>query len=150
MWYVLKRPLVRPKTSYMKAAFCVVFYIIANLGMITLLHEIFCRLGIFYFWPKPIEDFIVEHNSLTVFILTLFSFSLSAFFVRKKALIGMIHLYQRYAPEDVRRRCLLKPTCSEYAIMVIEKYGVIIGLRKIYIRLFRTCRGRIYRYDFPY
>ena len=35
------------------------------------------------------------------------------------------------------------------AILAIEKYGVIIGLIKAYIRLFKKCRGNIYRIDYP-
>ncbi|NWJ40693.1 MAG: membrane protein insertion efficiency factor YidD [Geothrix sp.] len=67
----------------------------------------------------------------------------------RKALIGIIRLYQRYAPEDVRRRCLFMPTCSEYAILVLQKHGVIIGLLMIFDRLWYRCRGTIYRIDYP-
>ena len=76
-------------------------------------------------------------------------FFVTGIFCVKAAIIGAIRLYQRYAPDDIRRRCLFKPTCSEYAILAIEKYGVIIGLIKSYIRLFKKCRGNIYRIDYP-
>ena len=64
-------------------------------------------------------------------------------------MIGAIKLYQHYADEDVRRRCVCKPTCSEYAIIVLKKYGVLIGIYKIYIRLFKTCYGTVYKIDEP-
>ncbi len=64
--------------------------------------------------------------------------------------IGLVHLYQHYAPEDIRRRCLLQPTCSEYMILAIEKYGAVKGAAKGIRRLFFTCRGNIYRIDYPY
>jgi putative component of membrane protein insertase Oxa1/YidC/SpoIIIJ protein YidD len=67
----------------------------------------------------------------------------------KKLLITAVELYQHYAPEDVRRRCILMPTCSEYAILALRKYNVIKGLYKIYLRLTRTCRGGDYRMDYP-
>jgi putative component of membrane protein insertase Oxa1/YidC/SpoIIIJ protein YidD len=41
------------------------------------------------------------------------------------------------------------PTCSEYAILALRKYGVIVGLYRIYIRLAKTCRGNVYRTDYP-
>ncbi|MDO4363209.1 MAG: membrane protein insertion efficiency factor YidD [Clostridia bacterium] len=63
--------------------------------------------------------------------------------------MGCIKLYQHYAPEEIRRRCLFKPTCSEYAILAIKKYGLIIGLVKTYNRLFKKCKGNIYRIDYP-
>ncbi|MBQ6572403.1 MAG: membrane protein insertion efficiency factor YidD, partial [Alistipes sp.] len=39
----------------------------------------------------------------------------------------------------VGRAVETKPTCSEYAILVLQKYGVIRGTWKIYVRLFKTC-----------
>lgn len=67
----------------------------------------------------------------------------------KQLFIGIILLYQRYAPEDIRRKCLYKPTCSEYAILALKKYSLPIGLYKIYIRLFKTCKGIDYGIDYP-
>jgi len=55
----------------------------------------------------------------------------------KQTAIGCIHLYQRYAPIEIRARCCMVPSCSQYSIMAIERYGVIIGLRKTYSRLKR-------------
>lgn len=70
-------------------------------------------------------------------------------FFLKRLIIELIKVYQHYAPEEVRRRCLFMPTCSEYTIMVLEKYGLILGLHKAYIRIFKKCRGNIYRVDNP-
>lgn len=67
----------------------------------------------------------------------------------KPILILCIKCYQHYASESVRRSCLCKPTCSEYAIIVIKKYCLIKALFLIYVRLFRTCTGKIYKIDFP-
>ena len=55
----------------------------------------------------------------------------------RRILICCIRLYQHYASEDIRRRCLFKPTCSEYTILVLRKYGVLIGLYLAYIRLYK-------------
>lgn len=60
-----------------------------------------------------------------------------------------IRCYQHYAPENIRRCCLCKPTCSEYAILVMKRYCLFKALRLIYLRLFRTCTGKRYKIDFP-
>lgn len=52
-------------------------------------------------------------------------------------LIWFIRVYQRLAPEEVRRRCVFTPTCSQYAIEALERYGVIRGIPKIFSRLWR-------------
>jgi putative component of membrane protein insertase Oxa1/YidC/SpoIIIJ protein YidD len=67
----------------------------------------------------------------------------------RKLLVTAVELYQHYAPEEIRRRCTLTPSCSEYAILALRKYGVIKGLYKIYVRLARTCRGGEYGTDYP-
>jgi uncharacterized protein len=46
----------------------------------------------------------------------------------KKSLIGLIHLYQKYiSPLKGRQSCRFYPTCSQYAIDALSKYGVIKG-----------------------
>lgn len=63
-------------------------------------------------------------------------------FTARRFLIYCIKLYQHFAPENVRRRCKCKPSCSVYSIAVLEKYGLIKGCYKAYIRLTKTCRGK--------
>ena len=149
VWYVLKRPLVRPNTSYKKAALCLSLFLSANVVMIILLYCLFRRLGIFSFLPDTVYRFYTVHHTAFIVLLVLLQFTVSGLVALKPAIIGAIRLYQRYAPEDIRRRCLFKPTCSEYAILVIQKYGVIRGMAKAYVRLFKKCKGRIYRIDEP-
>lgn len=55
----------------------------------------------------------------------------------KRLLIDAILLYQRYAPERIRKRCVFEPTCSNYMMQAIEKYGVIRGVWKGCRRLLR-------------
>ena len=52
-------------------------------------------------------------------------------------LIWLIRVYQRFAPAEVRRRCVFTPTCSQYAIQALERYGVIRGVPRIISRLLR-------------
>lgn len=149
VWYVLKRPLVRPNTSYKKAALCISLFLLANVGMTVVLYHLFRWLGISSFLPDAIWNFYGEHQIATILLLTLTQFFIGSLFALKPAIIGAVRLYQRYAPEEIRRRCLFKPTCSEYTILAIQKYGVIKGLYKAYIRVFKKCKGRIYRIDEP-
>lgn len=44
----------------------------------------------------------------------------------KKALIKIIRAYQKI-PGSWHFACKFKPTCSEYAIQAIEKYGALKG-----------------------
>ena len=149
VWYVLKRPLVRPHTSYKKAALYTSLFLLANVGMTVVLYHLFRWLGISSFLPEAIWDFYREHHTAFIILLTLIQFSLGGMLSLKPAVIGAVRLYQRYAPEDIRRRCLFKPTCSEYTILAVQKYGVIRGLNKSYVRLFKRCKGRIYQIDEP-
>ena len=59
-----------------------------------------------------------------------------------------VRLYQRFAPEHVRRRCHCRPSCSEYAVIVLRRYGIIWGGYKCYRRIFYTC-GAGYVDDAP-
>ena len=46
----------------------------------------------------------------------------------KKIMICMIRFYQKYlSPLKVRTHCIYTPTCSQYAIEALEKYGALKG-----------------------
>ena len=51
--------------------------------------------------------------------------------------IWFIRLYQRYAKSETRLKCCYTPSCSEYAILALKKYGLIIGCYKAINRLLR-------------
>lgn len=73
---------------------------------------------------------------------------ISTLLLIRYCLIDCVKLYQHYAPEVIRRRCRIMPSCSEYAILSLKKYGVILGLILIYHRVFHTCGGE-YRIEYP-
>ena len=52
-----------------------------------------------------------------------------------KLLIKIIELYQKYISPLFGRRCRFYPTCSQYTVEVLHKYGLVIGLFKAIIRL---------------
>ncbi len=47
----------------------------------------------------------------------------------KKGIISLIRFYQKYlSPLKWRTHCIYTPTCSEYAVQAISKYGIIKGI----------------------
>lgn len=67
----------------------------------------------------------------------------------KKLLIKTIRLYQRYMSPLKKPCCRFYPSCSQYAVMAIEKYGVLRGGFKAVLRILRCnplFKGGI---DFP-
>jgi uncharacterized protein len=57
----------------------------------------------------------------------------------KRVMIGIIHLYQQVAPTRVRNSCRFEPSCSSFALIAIDKYGLKGSLIKTLGRLWR-CR----------
>ncbi|TWH59015.1 hypothetical protein DesLBE_3379 [Desulfitobacterium sp. LBE] len=55
----------------------------------------------------------------------------------KRLLIGMIRIYQRYISPLKRPSCRFYPTCSEYSIQAIQKYGVVKGCWKSLVRILK-------------
>ncbi len=131
--YVLQRPLIRPKASIVRALLWVLAYFAVN---ITLTVSIYTALSLAGLTPNAIVC------AAWVFAVTLI---LSA----RYAVIGCVRLYQRYASERTRRRCLFRPTCSEYAILAVRKYGAVIGVVMAIYRVVVRCRGVWYRVDYP-
>ena len=131
--YVIERPLYRPPVTYGKA-FAIVFA--AVICMATIAVAVFFLL------------LLLGFSFNVFFYIAIYVFLIALIFLRRLAVL-CIRLYQHYASEEVRRRCLLKPTCSEYAIIVIKKYGFVIGFIKTWIRLVCKCRGNVYYIDEP-
>ncbi len=48
-------------------------------------------------------------------------------FIMKKIFIFIIKFYQKYISPMKRTRCPYTPSCSQYGLEAIEKYGVIKG-----------------------
>lgn len=68
-------------------------------------------------------------------------------FMRLKSIaIWAIKTYQHFASDETRKACRFEPSCSEYAIMAIEKYGFWKGGVKSVKRLLR-CRPPYGGYD---
>lgn len=66
----------------------------------------------------------------------------------KILLIKFVRFYQKHAPKHIRSACLFTPTCSEYMILAINKYGSIIGIYKGIKRILR-CKYPNGGIDYP-
>ena len=48
----------------------------------------------------------------------------------KHIVLLIVKIYQMVAPISIRSKCRFEPSCSEYMILSINKYGFIKGFRK--------------------
>ncbi len=66
----------------------------------------------------------------------------------KYILILMIKIYQKIAPISIRSKCRFEPSCSNYMLQSLEKYGLFKGLKKGINRL-KRCNINDGGYDYP-
>lgn len=62
----------------------------------------------------------------------------------KRFLLGMIRLYQRKISPNMPPACRFQPTCSQYALTAIERYGAFRGGGMALWRILRCnpfCKG---------
>lgn len=124
------RKLKRPKVSLIKILLLYIFLPAAVLSVIGILLIDFGLL-------KTTTFFIIAIILLAYILLAI-----------KKMFINAIKLYQKYAPDSLRNKCRFEPSCSEYMILAIEKYGLIKGLQKGIERL-KRCNIDGGGFDFP-
>jgi len=55
----------------------------------------------------------------------------------KKILIFLINIYKSYISPLLPKSCRFYPTCSEYAVEAVSKYGVLKGSIKSIYRILR-------------
>jgi putative membrane protein insertion efficiency factor len=120
----------RPKVSIIKG---IIFFLSYIAILYILLNSLFSWLQI----PIWMSYFIIIFITIAVLLISI-----------KKIIFWSIKVYQRYAPTRLRLSCLFIPSCSEYMIQAIEKYGVFIGLYRGIKRLFR-CHYPNGGYDYP-
>lgn len=132
--YVLTKVMVRPPIFTLSLGLNIFAFLYSVVG------TVFVLLCLSRYWCGGLFENCIVVIAISFFIvLALFS---------KWMLIGLVHIYQHYASEYRRRKCLFKPTCSEYAILALNKYGSIRGTLKTINRL-RRCKGDKYRIDYP-
>lgn len=114
--------ITRPKVSLLKGLIPIFLLVISYLFLLINSGSISSALSI---------------KKVTSMLLISIIFLIICIIFTKKFLIWMILIYQRYAPEKVRKLCCFEPSCSEYMKLAIMKYGVIRGVYKGYNRLLR-------------
>lgn len=95
---VEKRELVRPKINFGKAGLNVFITFLIFLA--------------FYWWDVRYAIAVLS----IYFLLRL-----------REMIIWFIRVYQCYAPDDMRLSCVFEPSCSEYMILSVKKFGVFRG-----------------------
>ncbi len=124
-----KRKLVRPKPNL----FLIALFIIAPVLLSVALGVFLGVIG------AAAHVKVISVILLNLLYLILFS---------KKIVVTSVKLYQYFAPDKVRMRCRFEPSCSEYMLLAIEKYGLIKGLKKGIGRL-KRCNVDGGGYDYP-
>lgn len=133
--YAPEKDLYRPNISFGKSIRNLTVTLVATLLMSWISAEVIGKIV----GPKTVNLFwkCFWISEITLCVL-LFRF----------LLIFIIRIYQSRAKSETRLRCCFVPSCSEYAILCIRRYGSIIGGVKAIKRLHR-CHppGGI---EFPY
>ena len=92
-------------------------------------------------------DFLIVLPWWGRLLIYLFAVLLCLFGLRV-TLIGTVMLYQRVASEETRSQCRFEPTCSQYMILALRKYGFLIGTIKGLDRI-RRCHPPHGGVDYP-
>lgn len=144
--YGLTKAMIRPPIYFFHIGLYAFMFLYSVIGIAF---GLFClsRFGLVIFSNKLLDMMNDKPGLFGVILITISFFMVLAVF-SKRILIGLVHIYQRNAPESRRRMCLFKPTCSEYAILALNKYGSVRGTLKT-INRFRRCKGSKYRIDYP-
>ncbi len=121
-------PLNRPEIHYKKPIAALIGFIAVVSGTF-----IFGRL----FLGDFLSDYIGFNGKICTWILVAFLSFIYISVILKRALIWLVHLYQNKASDRTRLKCVFEPSCSEYMILSIKKYGSVIGVIKGIHRLFR-------------
>lgn len=124
-----KRIIVRPKINW----FGLIAWVVTPVIVVLMLY--------YFFYISDIE---MSYLIGTVVVLYLLYFAGTA----RWFVVCMIKLYQHFAPEKVRMKCRFEPSCSEYMIQAIRKYGLFKGVKRGWNRLGR-CNVSGGGYDEP-
>lgn len=92
--------------------------------------------------------FSLKFKNIIIFVMAFILFLLIVFFKSKDLIVSSVLLYQKLASERLRSSCLFTPSCSEYMILAIDKYGTVIGVCKGIKRLLR-CHSPNGGIDYP-
>ena len=124
-----ERKLIRPKIRWIRILLFTVLLVFGTWGIRGLL----AALGV----PAGTAIWIALGGATLAVVLCL-----------KHIAICAVEFYQRFAPESVRIKCRFEPSCSQYMILSLQKYGFWKGIRKGIHRL-RRCYNKEGGFDYP-
>ena len=127
--YNYRRKLARPVINWMAIIFRCMFV----LGGIAILAYILSILSV---------------SACLILWTCIVSVGLVIFINLKRILICFVQIYQRYAPDSIRNKCRFEPSCSEYMILSLEKYGLFKGANRGINRL-KRCNIHNGGFDYP-
>ena len=104
-----ERVLVRPRLHMLRVS----IFTLAAIAIATLISFVTYALS------QNVLCAILVGVSVIAIVLLIFA---------KRVLIWIVKVYQRLAPAKLRNRCRYEPSCSQYMIMAIEKYGAVKGV----------------------
>jgi putative membrane protein insertion efficiency factor len=88
-------------------------------------------------------------SSITTSIIVSVAFLFIVIIIHlKKIFVWCVKLYQNIAPKKLRNKCRFVPSCSQYMILAIEKYGFFKGVKKGLNRI-RRCKYPNGGIDYP-
>lgn len=123
--FVPVNPLNRPSISYKKpiiAFVCFLLVITLSLLLLTLIFRIInCSENKNYVYGIDIVGVVIVYCNI----------------ILKRTVIWLVHFYQHFASDKTRLKCVFEPSCSEYMLLAINKYGIYKGVYKGIKRLFR-------------
>ena len=117
-----EKTICRPNINVRKIIGKHIFYICAFVVFCLLIFQLLTHL-----------NFRNTYIYMTLIVLGLIFLTFSF----KSFCIDLILLYQKLAPEKLRRSCLFEPSCSEYMLLAIDKYGTFKGVLRGIKRLLR-------------
>lgn len=121
--------LYRPKIHFFKDAIIVLGTMVCTMLLAGIFETTLSKAGAISFEKNSRLQIFVSvywRTQLIVLLLTL-----------RYVLIWFVRVYQCYAKSETRLRCCFTPSCSEYTILALKKYGAIIGGIKSIRRLLR-------------
>ena len=92
------------------------------------------------------RQFIYKEASPLIYLVGIILIQLMIHRVR--ITVFFVRIYQRYAPVEMRLACRYVPSCSEYMILSVEKYGFCRGVWKGLRRIIR-CKSPNGGIDYP-
>lgn len=121
--------LYRPEIHFGKAAVVTIISIILALLVSWIIMLMLVCQGIYN----------SERNSTLIIFLSIYwkVQLIVVLLLLKYIFIWFIRVYQRYAKSETRLRCCYTPSCSEYTILALKKYGLVLGSIKAIKRLLR-------------